>query len=243
MEKEILDRLEKIEEKVSREKKDFWEIVQILTPILIPVAIAFVGWYFTNQHNHNQLELQKRNSENQQQIALINSTVGQSSLIKDFLPHLNSSDSTERNIALIAILYAAPAPGKEIVDKIAQSDDAASSKVANDALKVKRNDLVNNLFSFTKSDRLVAANEITQNWRTDPMMVHDMLTKTESCLTNTNEFVDCQNGVINSIIVLRNFPIEVLKTHEPKIRELIALIPEGHKNTLSQSSALLEAMQ
>ncbi len=168
MDKEILNRLEKVEEKVANNKKDFWEVVKILNPILIPVAIAFVGWYFTNQHNKNQLELQKRNSENQQEIALINSTVGQSSLIKDFLPHLNSSDSTERNIALIAILYAAPAPGKEIVDKIAQSDDVASSKVANDALKVKRQDLVNNLFSFKKHNRLVAANEIMQNWNADP---------------------------------------------------------------------------
>ena len=61
MEKEIIERLEKIEKKISDNKKDFWGKIQILTPILIPIAIAFVGWYFTNQHNKNQLELQQKN--------------------------------------------------------------------------------------------------------------------------------------------------------------------------------------
>ncbi len=71
-------------------------------------------------------------------------------------------------------------------------------------------------------------------------MVRDLLNKTESCLSQGNEFVDCDNGVFNSIVVLRNFPIELLKPHEQKIRELISLIPEDHKRTLNQSSALLE---
>jgi hypothetical protein len=244
MEKEILDRLEKIENKLNTEKKDFWEKLSVLTPILIPLAIAFVGWYFTNEHNKNQLELQKENNENQRQIALINSSVGQSGLIKDFVPHLNSKDSTERNIAMIAILYAAPAPGKEIVDKIAKSDDNAGSKVANDALNVKRNDLINNLFSFSKHNRLIAANEIISSWTNDAAIVEGLLSKVESCLSDNNEIVDCNNGIFNTIIVLRNFPEDLLRLHKVRITELASLLPaEGYDKTRNELNVLLQKIE
>lgn len=239
MEKEILDRLDNIEKKLSN-KKSFWDKLQILTPILIPLAIAFVGWYYTNQHNHYQLKLQEKNNENQLQVAMINSTVGQSSLIKDFIPHLNSNDSSEQNIALVALLYAAPAPGKEIVDIIANSSTNNASGIATDALANKRKDLVNNLFSFQKHNRLIAANEIISNWTSDPLIINELITKAKSCLESDNSLIDCSNGVFNVIIILQKFPPEMLKIHEKEIRSSIDLIPTTNKRTLEQCNALLK---
>ena len=240
MDKEILDRLENIEKKLSNKKKGFFEKIQILTPILIPITIAFVGWYFTNQHNENQLKLQEMNSENQRQVAMINATVGQSSLIRDFIPHLNSADTSEQNIALVAILYAAPGPGKEIVEIVAKSGNSNASSKANVALANKRKDLINSLFSFQKHTRLIAANEISSNWTSDNKIINELIVKAKNCLHNNSGIIDCNNGVYNVIIVLQNFPKELLKVHEKEIQALIDLIPESNKLTRNQGNKLLK---
>ena len=158
MENELEGKIAKSEKIGLKPKKDIWEIIQALTPLLIPLSIAVIGWYFTNQHNQNQIEIQRINNENQLQVALINSNVGQSGLIKDFMQDLTSKDTFIRNIAIEAILYAAPTPGKRIVDIIAKSNNNSIKQIANDALEGKRSDLVENLYSVHKTNRITAAN-------------------------------------------------------------------------------------
>lgn len=194
MEKEFIERLEKLEKQLPKEK-DFWEKLQALTPILIPITIAVIGWYFTSAFNKNQLEIQKNNNDNQLQVALINSSVGQSELIKDFMQHLTDKDTAVRNIAIEAILYAAPTPGKRIVEIIAKTSDVKTRDLANDALHSKRLDLIANLFSTQKQIRLIAANEITSNWTTDDQILSGLIEKSVLCLNNPDSSPDCENGV------------------------------------------------
>jgi hypothetical protein len=95
----------------------------------------------------------------------INSSVGQSELIKDFMEHLTISDSLKRNIAIETILYSAPTPGKKIVDIILKSGNPAVRQVAKDPLTSKRTDLANNLFSNQNQVTIIAANEILSTWQ------------------------------------------------------------------------------
>ncbi len=243
MEKDIHERLEKIEKQISDKRKNSWGKIEFLTPALIPLAIAFVGWYYTNQNNENQLLLQQKNIENQQQIALINSTVGQSSLIKDFIPHLNSKDTSERNIAMIAILYAAPAPGKDIIDIIANSANDQAREFANNALVNKRNDLLYNLFSHTKHDRLIAANEIISNWSSEPNMMNEMIQMATHCLGHRDDLIDCENGTYNVIVLLHFFPTELLLVQKKEIVSLINMIPDKSEKTLAHCNALIDKMK
>ena len=238
MDTELSGRLDKIEKQVFSKKKDFWEKLSLFTPILIPVTIALVGWYFTNQHNKNQLEVQQINNENQLQVALINSNVGQSELIKDFMQQLTSKDSAVKNIAIEAILYAAPNPGKRIVEIIANSGDAKTREVANDALAGKRTDLVSNLFSTQKQIRIIAANEITSNWTGDDRVLSSIISRADNCLQNKDSSPDCDNGVFNSIVVLLSFPKQSLAAHKEDIKSLINKIPGTSQLTLAQASEL-----
>jgi hypothetical protein len=243
MDTELSNRLDKLEKQVLVKKKDFWERLPLLTPILIPVSIALVGWYFTNQHNRNQLEVQQINNENQLQVALINSNVGQSELIKDFMEHLTSKDSAVRNIAIEAILYAAPTPGKRIVEIIASSGDVKTRQVANDALSGKRSDLVANLFSTQKSNRIIAANEISSNWAGDDQILSGIIARADNCLRNKDSSPDCDNGVFNSIVVLMSFSKQLLLAHKEEIKSLVSKIPSTSQLTLTQSNELRKRIE
>ena len=243
MDKEILDRLEKIEKQLPIKKKDFWEKLQVITPLLIPLLIALLGWYFTYQHNKTQLDLQQINNENQLQVALINSSVGQSGLIKDFMQQLTSSDTAAKNIAIEAILYAAPTPGKRIVDIIAKSSNVKTREIANDALSSKRTDLISNLYSTQKQNRVIAANEIISNWSTDDKILSELIMKADNCLSNKDSSPDCDNGIYNTMVVFASFSKQLLISHEQSIKSLIKKIPVTSKLTLTQSKEILNKME
>jgi hypothetical protein len=243
MEKELADRLEKIENQLGSKRKDFWEKLQVTTPLLIPLTIALVGWYFTNEHNKNQLEVQRINNENQLQVALVNASVGQSELIKDFMEHLTSKDTSARNIAIQAILYAAPTPGKRIVEIIAKTGDVKAKEIAKDALSGKRTDLVANLFSTQKQERIVAANEITSGWTNDNDLLTEIVARANNCLANNDSSPDCDNGVFNTIVVLTSFPKQSLSAHKQEIKDMVARIPKTNHLTLNQSDELMKKIE
>ncbi len=243
MDKELLDRLDKIEKQLGQKRKDFWEKIQVLTPILIPLSIALIGWYFTREYNYHQLEMQKINNENQLQVAIINSNVGQSQLIKGFMENLTSKDTAARNIAIEAILYAAPTPGKRIVELMAKSGDVKTKEIANDALSSKRIDLVDNLFSTQKQVRLIAANEITSNWNSDETLLNMLIKKSGTCLISNDSSPDCENGVFNTLVVLSSFSKNLLANHKNEVVNLISKIPTASKVTTNQGKELLKQVE
>jgi len=223
--------------------KDLWDKIQLISTIvssvLIPLTIAFVGWYYTDQHNRSQIQIQKDNNDSQLELAIINSNVGQSELIKDFMQHLTSSDSSVRNIAIEAVLYAAPAPWKRIVDIISRSGTNKEKLVAINALSAKRTDLINNLFSSQKANRLIAANEIIANWTMDRFLLEELITRSNDCLSNKDITGDCENGIYNSVVVLNGFSKELLQDYKNQINSMIKLIPGNNRKTLAQAADLL----
>ncbi len=220
METEIKERFERVEAKFNPKQKDVWDKAQSLAGFLIPFAIAAVGWYYTSENSKNQLEVQRLNNENQFQIALVNSNVGQSELIRDFMQHLTSKDTAVRNIAIEAILYAAPAPGKKIVEVLSRTSDKQTRIFAIDALATKRSDLATNLFSNQKQTRLIAANEILTNWTSDNLLLMQLLDKTSGCLTSNNSLSNCGDGIYNFFIVLPSFSRQLLTANKAKISSI-----------------------
>lgn len=238
MDPEIKERFEKIDKKLNSKQKDFWDKSKALTGILIPIAIAAVGWYYTSENNKSQLEIQRLNNENQFQIALVNSNVGQSELIKDFMQHLTSKDTASRNIAIEAILYAAPTPGKKIVEVLSKTGDKQTRAFAVDALAGKRTDLIGNLFSDQKQVRLVAANEITSNWSNDGQLLVELLNKTKECISG-NETSNCNDGVFNSFAVLPSFSRQLLLANKSTIVSLVNSIAPANTKTKKLANDLL----
>jgi hypothetical protein len=242
MDTNIIERLDKIEKALNEKQKDFWDKIQALGNILIPITIAILGWYFTNEHNKNQTEIQQLSNENQFQIALVNSSVGQSELIKDFMQHLTSKDTATRNIAIEAILYAAPTPGKKIVEVLSRTSDKQTRTFAMDALANKRIDLVSNLFSDQKQTRLVASNEITSNWTSDQQILTELLDRTSKCLSNIESSFNCNDGVYNVFAVLPSFSKQLLTEKKGAIIELANKISTNNVKTKRLADELIKQL-
>lgn len=243
MEQELKDRFEEIEKKLSNSEKDIWDKLQALSGILIPLVIAGVGWFYTSENSKNELEIQRLNNENQFQVAVINSNVGQSGLIKDFMQHLTGTDSASRNIAIEAILYAAPAPGKKIVEVLAKSRDNKTRSFAIDALATKRMDLIGNLFSEQKQLRLIAANEIITNWTNDSQLLNGLLNRTKSCLVNNDQSSNCEDGVLNSFAVMHSFSKQLLLANKLTIDNLANKIASADVQTKKMAEKLIKKMK
>lgn len=239
MDTEIKEKFEKIDKKLDNKQKDIWDKIPALTGILIPITIAAVGWFYTNENNKSQLKIQQLNNDNQFQIALVNANVGQSELIKDFMQHLTSKDTASRNIAIEAILYAAPTPGKKIVEVLSRSSDKQTRSFAVDALASKRSDLIGNLFSDQKQVRLIAANEIISNWTNDNQFLIELLTKTKECISGNETATNCNDGIFNAFAVLPSFSKQLLLANKPMIVSITNLIAPANTKTKKLANDLL----
>jgi hypothetical protein len=239
--------------KSNNQKIDWVELVKASIPILVPTIIAIATLFFQHQYNTSQLELQKRkdsiqlilqqrNDSNQRRIANINADLAQSALIKDFLPLIKSENALERNIAYEAILYAVPIPGKRIQDlriKYGNEEDRLNSQ---EAVNIKRNDLVNKLFSFDKSERLLADNEISLNWSNDLLIIDRLINKTVNCFEFKEEGSNCNQGSHNAFVVLTYFSRDKLLNYQTEIRDLVKKIPEQQRPTITVGNIILDKL-
>jgi len=230
------------------------ELVKASIPILVPSIIAIATLFFQHQYNTNQLELQKRrdsvqlilqqrNDSNQRRIANINADLAQSALIKDFLPLIKSENALERNIAFEALLYAVPIPGKRILDlkiKYGNIEDRQNSQEAVDA---KRDELVNNTFSYDKNTRLLASNEITSNWLDDTGIMGKLIERASNCYNQNVTGFDCNQGSYNALVLLTYFSREKLLQYHDEIILLVESIPEKQSRTMKLGTLLLDKLK
>ena len=107
VEKKISE-LEKEIDNLKPKKKDIWDRFQIVGSILIPFAIAFVGWQYSismkeaeiqsaTKLTKLQLEFSKQQEIFDQEISLTNARVSQVGLVASFLESLLSTDKLKGN--------------------------------------------------------------------------------------------------------------------------------------------------
>ncbi|RYY93716.1 MAG: hypothetical protein EOO11_19260 [Chitinophagaceae bacterium] len=243
MEPDLNARLARLEKVLARKQKDGWDKLAALTPALISFAIAAVGWHFTNAHNEHQLQLQQRQHESQLQVAYVNASIGQSELIKDFMQPLSNPDTTARNIAIEAVLYAAPTPGKRIVDIIARSSPAAGAGTARAALAAKRRDLAAGLFSAGGAARFAAASEIANAWTGDEELLHLLVERTGRCLADRSGAPDCADGIYAVMGVLPAFHSNLLQEHRAELTALLSKLPKNSPLTMGQGKILASKLE
>ncbi len=123
-------------------KKDFWDVLSSLTPLILGLAVTGVGVVFTNVYNHRQLQL------------------NQIQALDKLRPLLTSDKTQDREFAyssfvilgyekmvLKMISTAQDASGKAVAQELSQSPDEAIRASANQTLEVlSKSDVLINTF-------------------------------------------------------------------------------------------------
>lgn len=245
IEKEIQDLKEKVE---SYEKKDFWDKLKIVTGILLPLTIVYVGQTFTasqsaaeNRSNEKIAELQRdltdKQFEYQKQVSTINSKVGQVSLVANFFDALLSEDPVRKKLAIKAVLIALKDEGPELVKIVQESDNTNEIKsFAKATLGAKRLELVTLLFSDQKSERINAYNDIVSGWKNDSEMVKEIIAFGNSNLSN-------ENGIYNSLVTLSHMNKTALAPYKDALNEFSKKAEANGPKTKERAEKLRSRIQ
>jgi hypothetical protein len=230
------EKVQKLEEELKqlkqlkKPKRDFWDIFQIVSALLIPASITFLGLYYTDV-----------NSQKEQEISRMNSQVNQAQLISTFLDPLMSTDSVKKAIAINAILIGIPNQGKMIVEVLSRSMDIDNStrNSARNAIDTRRTTLIKTLYSEQKSDRVNAADDLIRNWNDDPKVLEEMITAANLSLRYEDYYPDRANGLYNCVVVMNNLNQSLLKKYDEELLELFDQIPESYTLTRDVSQEII----
>src|SRR4051794_38872158 len=102
------ERLKELEERLAglegRGGKDRWDKFQILATLLIPAAVAFAGYYFSNAMADAQRESEEQHAQASQVVAEASTRVSQAELISTFMKSLLSDNRAEKTLAIKAVI-------------------------------------------------------------------------------------------------------------------------------------------
>src|SRR4030095_418425 len=169
---------------LKRKRRDAWDILQIIGTLLLPAAIAFAGYYYSDSMKHAEITATERRARADEEIARTNSRVGQADVLLRFLGELFHTDATRRDIAVKGILLALPEDGPTILATILQAppapaDQAApTQQVLRTALDQRRLSLVETLVAPNGGQRKSAYEQLTSReapWHQDPKLIDDLI--------------------------------------------------------------------
>ncbi|MDY8134084.1 hypothetical protein [Aquimarina sp. 2201CG5-10] len=219
----------------TKEKKDSWDKIKIITSILIPLAIAYAGHEFSSTQQKAEIhsnetianlqnQLAEKQFEYQKEISSINSKVGQVGLVSEFFEALLSKEPVRKKLAIKAVLIVLKDEGPGLVKIVEESDEAEEIKsFAMSTLNSKRDELAHSLFSESKAERINAYNDITAGWKDDSKMAWEILKAGNADLAN-------KNGVYNALVTLSSLDNKALEPYIEEIKEFSAKAePNGEK--------------
>lgn len=241
MDEELKRRLDLIEAALKEKKRDFWDKLQMGSTAMVPLVIAVLGWYFTNSYNERQIDLseQKANQDNILENSKLN--VVQVQMIRDFSPQLTGGDSTGKEVAIAALLYAAPALGKSVADIFARKNPGKGTGVA-DLYQSKRRDLITGLYAKDAVKRLEAYGEISNSWQSDDKLLSDLIAYCEKWQKTKNDLIDVNNGLYNTMIVLNGVSAKAIQPYRERVENIINAIPPESNKTLRAAQLLRQKM-
>jgi hypothetical protein len=171
-------RLAKLEARGN--EKDRWDKFQILASLLIPAAVGFAGYYFSNALADAQREAEEHRAQASQELAEASTRVSQAELISTFMKSLLSENKAEKTLAIRAVILALPEEGPQLVRAIQTGSMDQETRVAARAALVERRDkLVEELHAGDEPSRQRAARALVAGFRQDPELAPQIVTAAE----------------------------------------------------------------
>jgi hypothetical protein len=230
------ERIKQLESDVAdmkRKRRDAWDILQIIGTLLLPAAIAFAGYSYSLSMKNAEIAAAERRAQADEEVARINSHVGQADVLLRFLGELFHTDAKRRDIAVKGILLALPDDaGETILASILQTspapaDQAApTQQVVRTTLDQRRLSLVETLFARSSGDRKSAYERLTSRgapWHTDPALIDDLIAAARN-------HMDDPVGLRNVIVTFRDVSRFIAQPRQSDIFELADEILKANPN-------------
>ncbi|HVE87767.1 MAG TPA: hypothetical protein VND93_33145 [Myxococcales bacterium] len=218
---EALAKLERRISKLEGGGKDVWDKFQILAALLVPAAVAFAGYYFSNAVADAQRQAEDHRAQASQMVAEASTRVSQAELISTFMRSLLSDNRAEKNLAIQAVILALPEEGPQLVAAIQIStSDPETKQAAKHALEDRREKLVHDLHAPDEASRQHAAQALVLGFRQDPELAQQITAEAE-------KHPEDRAGVVSSAEVLRAVPREQMVAH-PEVVKRFAKVAEPH---------------
>lgn len=215
---------------MSKENKDIWDIISIISSLLIPMSIG-IGSYIVSK---SQAESDIKSKEQEIVIAKINAKVEQAALVSTFLEALVDSNSYKRQLAVKSILLALPEEGSDIVLTISEYDpdeevktfakktleesSAPNNDNQNPYSSTNIDELIDMIYSEDKGVRLKATNNIVNNWLYEPNLIKKLISNSRDKM---GESTSEKAGLINTIFILNKFDVKTLKLYTTELNDFI----------------------
>jgi hypothetical protein len=221
---EVLAKIDQRLSKLEGGGKDRWDKFQILASLLIPAAVAFAGYYFSNAMADAQRDAENQRAEASQLAAEASTRVSQAELISTFMRSLLSENRAEKELAIRAVILALPEAGPQLVAVIQVSSvDPETKKVARQALVERREKLVEDLHSADEPSRHRATEQLVLGFRQDPELADRIAASAES-------HPEDREGIASSAQVLNAVSSEQIRTRAEAVRRLEKVAePHGAK--------------
>jgi len=201
--------------------KDRWDKFQILATLLIPAAVAFAGYYFSNALADAQRAAEDHRAQASQEVAEASTRVSQAELIATFMKSLLSDNKAEKSLAIRAVILALPEEGPQLVLAIqTSSPDQETRATARAALMERRERLVEDLHAEDEGARQQAAQALKAGFRRDPELAQQIAAAAEK---NPED----EAGLVRSAEVLKAVPAEQMAGN-PEVVMRLAKVAEQH---------------
>jgi hypothetical protein len=203
-EQERIAKLEDQVRKLNEKGKDHWDRFGVLASALIPLAIAAVGWKYSNA-----------STETAELRAAAESKLKQAELVSKFFDPLTGADEIKRQFAVDSLLVAAPDYGPVLVRVLADRTDAPKdAEYARNKLDERRDALIRQLFSDTPSQRVRAYEQLLESWASDVTLV-DALTAYGSAHKSNGD------GIYNSLVLLSHMQRDTIQKKRDEITRFV----------------------
>jgi hypothetical protein len=129
-------------EKLRKKPRDAWDMVQVISAMLVPLAIAFAGIIFSQASKDAEIAIAEKNAR-----------VSQAQLISAFTEGLTSTEPYKRKIAVVAVSLAlSDTVARQLVEavKVTDPDSAVRAFASVDFAEVHRavQDVIRSLQSY-----------------------------------------------------------------------------------------------
>jgi hypothetical protein len=231
------ERVAKLESDVAelkRKRRDAWDIVNIIGTLLLPVAVAFAGYYYSLSMKAAEIASADKRAFADQEVARINSRVAQAGLVLQYLGELFNSNPQRRDIATKTIQSALPDIGSTILYSLSQSPPTAGEvgpapEVITTALDQRRASLVEGLFAPSGAQRNSAYEDLTSReapWHKDPKIIDELIAAARRHMNDPT-------GLRNVAVTLRDVSRTITQPRQAEIFKLAEDILAANPNVSS----------